>query len=118
MDYLVNDQSAFLRDVAKLIEFADQQGFEVTGGELFRTREQQQLYYKSGKALTMNSQHARRLAIDLFFFKREPENKLRVTYANDELKVFGDYWESLDPKNRWGGNFKRINDTVHFERRE
>jgi hypothetical protein len=28
----------------------------------------------------------------------------------------GAYWESLHPKNRWGGNFKSLVDCPHFER--
>jgi nucleoside-diphosphate-sugar epimerase len=28
----------------------------------------------------------------------------------------GKYWESLYPKNRWGGNFSNLVDCPHFER--
>ena len=54
---LVREQAAFLLDVAKLINFATEQGFVVTGGELFRTAEQQQIYMKTGRSKTMNSLH-------------------------------------------------------------
>jgi hypothetical protein len=29
----------------------------------------------------------------------------------------GDHWESLDPKNSRGGNWKSFKDLPHFERR-
>nr|WP_223154740.1 hypothetical protein [Campylobacter concisus] len=28
----------------------------------------------------------------------------------------GNYWESLNTLNRWGGNFKNFIDVPHFER--
>ena len=62
---LVTEQAAFLLDVCKLITKADELGFTVTGGELFRTLEQQQLYIKTGRSKTMNSLHLKRCAIDL-----------------------------------------------------
>jgi len=33
------------------------------------------------------------------------------------LQELGDYWESLDSLNRWGGNWKTLYDFPHFERR-
>jgi hypothetical protein len=38
---LSTEQAAFLLDACKLIQFATDQGFMVTGGELARTPEQQ-----------------------------------------------------------------------------
>ena len=109
---LVKEQAAFLLDVAKLVNKATELGFVVTGGELFRTQEQQQIYMKTGRSKTMNSLHLRRCAIDLNFFK---DGKL--TYDILTLKPVGDYWESLDPKNNWGGNWKSFKDVPHFERK-
>ena len=65
---LVTEQAAFLLDVCKLIQFATERGFTVTGGELYRTLEQQQIYIKTGRSKTMNSMHLKRCAIDLNFF--------------------------------------------------
>jgi hypothetical protein len=109
---LVREQAAFLLDVSRLVNKATELGFVVTGGELFRTQEQQQIYMKTGRSKTMNSLHLRRCAIDLNFFK---DGKL--TYDIPTLKPVGDYWESLDPKNKWGGNWKSFKDVPHFERR-
>jgi len=109
---LVNDQAAFLLDMCKLIQKATEMGFVVTGGELARTVEQQQIYVKTGRSKTMNSIHLKRCAIDLNFFK---DGKL--TYDVAVLKPVGDYWESLNPKNQWGGNWKSFKDVPHFERK-
>lgn len=108
---LVQHQNAFLKDVVKLIEHAQNSGFVVTGGELFRTKEQQEIYLKTGKSKTMDSNHLRRLAIDLNFFKDG-----NLTYDVTVLKPLGTYWEALDSLNRWGGNFHNLKDTPHFER--
>ncbi len=109
---LVEQQSTFLLHVCRLIEHATSLGFVVTGGELSRTPEQQQIYVKSGRSKTMQSYHLRRLAIDLNFFK---DGKL--IYDKSELHPVGDYWEALDTKNSWGGNWNSFKDLPHFERR-
>ena len=77
---------------------------------------------KTGKSKTMNSYHLKRLAIDLNFFKPvyDEDGKLKgytLTWRYEDIKPFGEYWESLNPKNKWGGNFKTFKDTPHFERR-
>lgn len=108
---LVAEQAAFLKDFVKLLAKAEELGFVVTGGELFRTVEQQEIYVKTGRSKTMNSIHMKRCAIDLNFFK---DGKL--TYDIALLKPIGDYWESLNPKNQWGGNWKSFKDVPHFQR--
>ena len=108
---LVAEQAAFLLDVCKLIQYATEQGFVVTGGELARTVEQQQIYVKSGRSKTMNSIHLKRCAIDLNFFK---DGKL--TYDIKALTPVGVYWEGLHPKNQWGGFWKSFKDVPHFQR--
>jgi hypothetical protein len=52
---LSNEQAAFLLDACKLIQYATEQGFKVTGGELSRTPEQQAIYVKTGRSKTMKS---------------------------------------------------------------
>lgn len=108
---LVIEQAAFLQDVCKLIQHAAEQGWTVTGGELYRTPEQQEIYLKTGRSKTMASNHLKRCAIDLNFFK---EGKL--VWDKTLIAPLGAYWESLNPKNRWGGNFKSLVDVPHFER--
>ena len=109
---LVTEQAAFLLDVVKLVEYATQQGFVITGGELYRTPEQQQIHVRAGRSRTMNSMHLKRCAIDLNFFK---DGKL--VYDTNVLNPIGLYWESLNPKNNWGGFWKSLKDVPHFERK-
>jgi len=114
---LVHQQNIFLLQVAELIRKAAELGFIVSGGELYRTAEQQAIHMKAGRSKTLNSQHLKRLAIDLNFFLPTPDGALTLTYDVEALRPLGEFWESLDPANRWGGkwNFK---DTPHFERQE
>lgn len=107
---LSDEQWEFLQDVARLIRFAGEKNMKLTGGELLRTPEQQELYYQQGKSKTLNSNHLKKLAIDLNLLV----NGRLAT--REEYRPLGQYWESLDPKNRWGGNFKGFVDSPHFER--
>jgi len=108
---LVTEQAAFLLDMCKLIQFATEQGFTLTAGELYRTPEQQEIYVKTNRSSTMNSMHLLRLAVDFNIFK---DGKLVGNKAT--LAPLGAYWESLNPLNSWGGNGKKLVDTPHFSR--
>ena len=92
--------------VAQLIQWADQQGYELTGGELYRPP-QTARYYKSIGIGILNSKHCQRLAIDLNLFIDGEYQRSTEVY-----KPLGEYWESLG--GRWGGRFKR-KDGNHFE---
>ena len=115
---LFAEQDKFTHDVAKLLAQAWELGFTVTFGEVQRPIEMQKLYVQSGRSKTMDSQHIKRLAIDLNLFK---EN--RVCTRADILPL-GLWWEQLDPVNRWGGSWRGLVDTgkssfvdaPHFER--
>lgn len=106
---LREEQSAFARDIVRLLTFASAKGYEYTFGEAERTKEQQEIYVKTGRSKTMNSNHLRRCAMDIFFFKDGEQ-----TYATQDL---GSFWEDLDPKNSWGGSWTSFKDAPHFERR-
>lgn len=114
---LQNEQWRFLQDLAKLIQWAEKNNYTLSGGELYRTIEQQKIYFNSGKSQTMNSNHLKRLAIDLNVFVNG-----QLTYDWTTIKPLGDYWESLSVFNRWGGDFNRNEkkdgfiDSPHFER--
>lgn len=105
---LVKEQWEFLKDVAELIVYIHSIGFTATGGELWRTKEQQEIYVKQGKSKTKNSKHLERLAIDLNFF----DSKGNLIVCPD---MIGNYWESLSDKNEWGGNWAFV-DAGHFQR--
>lgn len=117
-------QQEFLLDVCKLITFATTGGYVVTGGELHRSPEQQAIYVKTGRSKTMLSEHLERRAIDLNIFKSDLTGKLHLC-SRAEIRPLGDYWEGLNPKNRWGGNWRGLVDAgksnfidaPHFERR-
>src|SRR4051812_38566547 len=109
---LRQEQEDFLQDIVlRLLPWLYDHGFTVTGGELARTHEQQEIYFKTGRSKTLTgSNHLVRCALDLNIFR---DGQL-VGYP--DLVPAGHYWESLNPKNRWGGFFKTLVDTPHFER--
>jgi len=116
-------QSVFLHNIAKLILFAFENGYELTGGELHRTTDQQLLYFegyellKTGsnlhlkrvtpKSKTMNSDHLIRMAIDLNVF-------INNEYRTDKeaFEKLHKYWKSLHSKNysgyQWGWDFNHF----------
>jgi hypothetical protein len=109
---MIKEQFAFLLDLCKLVAYAAERGFSITMGEAFRTPEQQAIYVQTGRSKTLNSYHLKRLAQDLNFFLDGT-----LCYDREKLQPLGDYWESLDPKNSWGGNWGSFKDLPHFERR-
>lgn len=101
-------QQSFSRDLVRLITAAHDRGYEVRIGEVERPIEMQQLYVRTGRSKTMNSRHLKKCAADLHFFK---DGKL--CYPAE----LGEYWESLNPLNSWGGNWNSFKDAPHFERK-
>lgn len=90
-------QSRFVRMVARLIEYAYSQGYELTFGEAWRTPEQCELNAKTGKGIR-NSLHADRLAIDLNLFR---DGKFLA--QSSDHRPLGEWWESIG--GTWGGRF-------------
>lgn len=109
---LGKEQEAFSKDVLSLFTYLHEKGFQVRIGEAYRTKEQQEIYIKAKRSQTFNSMHLKKCAIDLHIFKGGVWLK-----AKGELQKIGDFWESLSPKNRWGGNWKSFTDCPHFERK-
>jgi len=106
---LQQKQAIFAQNVARLIDHIFATGFTCSLGEVLRTAEQAELYAKEGKGIA-DSQHCKKLAIDIQFFDSngkylsEPEHYVEA----------GKYWESLHQDNRSGMHFKRV-DANHFE---
>lgn len=92
-------QSLFIRLLAELIDFAYEEGYELTGGELWRSSFEAKRLADSGIGIK-NSLHCDRLAIDLNLFK----NGKFLPNTDDHL-ILGMFWESLHPDCRWGGHF-------------
>lgn len=109
---LGKNQELFMKDLNLLLTYIHTLGFDVRGGELQRTKEQQEIYVKQGKSKTRNSMHIKKTAIDLFIFKDG-----YWIDKQDDLQKIGDFWENLSKENRWGGNWKNFKDIPHFERR-
>lgn len=101
-------QSEFVLLVARLIEWAYQNGFELTFGECWRTPEQAARNAQTGAGIS-NSLHIERLAIDLNLF-------VGGVYidATEGYTRLGEYWKSLHPRCRWGGDFRTRKDGNHF----
>jgi len=108
---LSDQQWEFLKDVSKLIEYAEDMGYKITAGEMYRTKEQQNIYIMTGRSWTWNSKHLKRLAFDINLYKNG-----RYTTKTDDYRDLGEYWKSLNPRNRWGGDWRKTPDPYHFER--
>lgn len=109
---LRKEQSLFALDLVKLLQWATEQGYEYTIGEVQRPLEMQQIYVKTGRSKTLNSMHLKKCAADLYFFR---DAKLLSTV--EELREIGTHWETLCAANSWGGHWKSFKDIPHFERR-
>jgi len=113
---LVEQQAAFLKDAARLILEAEKYALVVTAGELDRTQEQQDIYLRNKKSQVKHSCHQDRMAIDLNFFVKNGAGTLELTYNKVVIEPIGKFWESLNPNNKWGGNWTSLVDTPHFQR--
>ena len=100
-------QSLFVTLVARLIEWATASGYELTFGEAWRSDATAELDAESGVGI-VNSLHRLRLAVDLNLFR---DGELLGTV--EDYHPLGDYWCSLHPLARWGGNFTKP-DADHF----
>ena len=109
-------QSVFAVNIARLILFVDSHpGWALTHGDFARMD-------KTGHS--DNSLHYLRLAADLNFFLLIPNPKIEggmmwkwIKTNHPYWHVIGDYWKSLDPLNRWGGDFSE-RDYNHFSMTE
>lgn len=100
-------QEEFAQSAAKLIQKAAELGYGVTLGEAWRTQEQASLDAAKGIGIA-HSLHEERLAIDLNLFK----DGIFLT-APDAYIQLGDFWKTLGPAYRYGGDFTS-KDYDHF----
>lgn len=97
-------QRKFTRLIGLLIEYAYQQGYELTVGDAYRDpRLHGAVGVKAGYGHA-KSVHKQRLAMDFNLFK----DGVYLTKTSD-YTLLGEYWESLGGS--WGGRF---NDGNHF----
>lgn len=102
-------QELFSRYFAQLLEKIFALGWEVRIGEIWRPQEMQDLYLKTGKSKAKYSKHQDKVAADIYVFCAGKQ------ISSAEMRILGEFWESLDPHNRWGGNFQSLRDEPHFE---
>ena len=99
-------QSLFAQMVAKLINWAFENKYELTFGEAFRTDDMQEKYVKNGSSKAKRSKHQDRLAIDLNLFVDGKYQEATKAYA-----PLGGYWKDMG--GIWGGDWGW--DGNHFE---
>lgn len=92
-------QSLFAYHVAHLILEAYRQGYELTGGEWWRSLEEVARHAAAGTG-SATSLHPDRLALDLNLFR----NGVYLVDAEDH-RPLGEWWEKQHPLARWGGRF-------------
>jgi hypothetical protein len=104
---LREQQSLFVSLVAQLIQWAYAAGYELTFSEAWRSPAEAAINAQTGAGIAC-SLHTERLAIDLNLFKDGE-------YMSDleSYRPLGDYWKSLHPLARYGGDFASP-DMDHF----
>ena len=101
-------QRMFAKLAAQLIQYACAQGYEVTLGDAYRDpRVHGDMGVKKSYS-SASSSPKERLAIDLNLFK---DGQYLTT--SEAHKPLGEYWKSLHPDCRWGGDF-RTPDGNHY----
>ena len=106
MESLRQKQSRFTRYVGLLIEFAYQNGYELTHGDGFRDP---RVFGTIGERKGYGhpkSAHKNRLAQDFNLFKDG-----KWLQDTESFRPLGEYWESLAADCKWGGDFE---DGNHF----
>lgn len=107
---LGRDQREFSLDVARLINFIYECGYECTLGDAYRDPRTHAPMGEKGVYGHRNSAHKHRLAIDLNLFK-----DMVYLRETEDHRQFGEFWKRLRPEHRWGGDFPRP-DGNHYSR--
>ena len=94
-------QELFSRLRHQLEGYILEQGYQIRGGELWRSQAAAEAYAAQGIGIK-NSAHRLKLAVDINLFK----DGVYLTKTADH-RIFGEYWEGLHDLCRWGGRFKR-----------
>lgn len=83
--------------------------------EVKRFEDKQKEYVEAGVSWTMDSKHLICMAADFdFYINGEWIGSLSKMSSKKLLQDIGDFWESLTPGNKWGGNWENV-DVPHFE---
>lgn len=107
---LLSAQKLFASRLSDFILLLEVMHYEITLGEAWRPQEMADFYASQGRGIS-NSNHLRKLAVDLNLFK---DGKFLT--SKEELTEAGELWESLSTDelvNAWGGRFQQV-DANHF----
>lgn len=104
---LSDRQKQHARNIAKLVLWLFENGYEATYGDAYRDQRSHGKYGEAGPYGARYSNHKLRCANDLNLFKDGV-----YLQETDDYREVGEKWESLSPYNRWGG---RYSDGNHFE---
>lgn len=97
-------QRQFVRMIGQLIEYAYENGYELTFGDAYRDpRVHGQVGQKQSYS-SANSLHKERLAVDFNLFRDG-----KYLTSTEDHRPLGEYWESIG--GTWGGRF---NDGNHY----
>ena len=80
---------------------------QLIAAELFRTKEQAEIYVEQGKGI-LSSVHRLKLALDMYVLQDG-----KIVWSGDIYAKLGEKWKSLDEDARWGGDMRR-RDVYHF----
>lgn len=103
---LSEKQRGFTLMVAELTLFAYARGLEMTFGEAYRTKEQQEIHRRNNRSRVAHSKHQDRLAVDFNLFVDG-----RYVRDKEKYRALGEKWEAIG--GRWGGRFGV--DTVEYD---
>lgn len=98
----------FSQCLAALVLKAPELGVEVAVGEVLRPPRLAKLYAAEGKGVA-NSVHIHGLAADLAAYREG-----HYLTKSEDYKALGEYWKTLHPLARWGGDFETLKDGNHF----
>lgn len=99
----------FTRNVGKFLTWCDVNNYYIALDQVKRTQAEANANAASGAGIA-NSLHTLGLAVDLLLYDANGN------YLTDKASYqpLGDYWKTLDPLCRWGGDFTTRIDADHF----
>lgn len=108
---LSEKQQLFTSCVGQLIHYCTANGYGLTLGDAYRDpRSHGELGEKKTYG-SANSNHKVRLAQDFNLFV----NGQYISHGSHPVyEEIGQYWKSLNPLCRWGGDFSKSKDSNHF----